>query len=143
MSVGAEPISDRKPVVSNPKHRNDAGGDGHDEAMAADYTGPLYEFTDDLKDGVPYKMKNVALDLTKFADTLGKPGSPKTIENAANKVGELVKTTKVNPAVAVAVKTALKGVTSAVKSLNQSLDKPTALLDKNEKALFSRKKYAP
>jgi hypothetical protein len=136
LAKGVEPYSDLKPIVGNPKHRNDAGGDGRDEAFAQDYTGPEYEKSEQLKAGVAYKMKNIAGGLQTYEGTLGKPNEPKTVENAARKLGEAAKISK-NPLVVGFV----KEVTGFVGQMNRSLEKPYRDYRKNEEqVLFKRQR---
>jgi hypothetical protein len=127
-----EPFNFRKPVVDNPRRRNDAGGDGNSEVFSQGYTGPHFEKSEELKDRVAWKMSTIAKELRAYEDQLG--NGTANLENAARKTGQLAQPIKSNPAVSIV----LKKATGMVKELNKSLDKPISDVQKNEQALFKR-----
>lgn len=132
LNSAREPFNFRKPVVDNPRRRNDAGGDGNNEVFSQGYTGPHFEKGEDLKDRVAWKMSTIVKELRAYEDELG--NGTANLENAARKTGQLAQPLKSNPLVA----GALKKATGMVKEMNKSLDKPIADVKKNEESLFKR-----
>jgi hypothetical protein len=132
LNSAREPFNFRKPVVDNPRRRNDAGGDGNSEVFSQGYTGPHFEKSEQLKDRVAWKMSTIAKELRAYEDELG--NGTANLENAARKTGQMAQPLKSNPLVA----GALKKATGMVKEMNKSLDKPIADVQKNEQTLFKR-----